>query len=1628
MEHSATSFIKLVNLQPTSFIAYVIMFVLVIDLELKAVVDLSIVYQTDSSPDLVKQYSGSMVGQDGVIYNLTGITNIFWFARSGSQAITLILILALLSLYIWLAWWLFVPKESLSFTAGEGESEKKIAIQTKVASFILHHFEYFFMLSVVTFTQSVTCFSTTNKVKRYSSENTLITLPNQQNQNEEILTQQSSYNDLNTSITCKSVTHIYLMIFTSLILLMAILFKYINHKLLSYRPNPDFILSKYGVSDNLHNLIMLVLLILKTIIKSFPGALNSSVVIYFGICFALGGVDLIIQTLTYPYYSKTANRFRYAESLVISLVSLHALLNIAIENRFTRNQIYLLLSCALIFVVLLKCADNIELLIDEKNLLGRRVNTNNRKVLSFVYLGLKYLDACLLGNISASNSLEFQKILFYFMTENKSDKKNIQFKKWNLAKKYIDKTGTKNPTFNTKESIRNRKARTQAKTIKGLKFVDPLSFNSKISKIEFEQSKSPPFNYVKQMKGSPLQEGLNNLVKITKLPPIKSSDGESNFRTAFSIDANKAAINNIHDPHGSKISINGIPLPENLAKELDKFKYTMHSPGNTIKRVLVDRMDDIIKEAKDIKSDNLEKEVRGLANSLTVISNDERVTKDATFVLFDSFSESKKNAIKMPIMMLNDMLEEHLYNLLNTPGVEFRRISELLNTYVYFKLNYLGGAYQLSIKIRELEKRYSLINKDRLFVQNKISFRLLYAMIKIHIKNNLETGNLILPHLRNYMSFELDQKNIVKLYDVTQFINIYTDIKILIKKLTVNKSKFLQGLLNNGADFKEIFSQTNIYTKYQLKLNHMFQAMVKKSRGKFTPLMMIYGSYLYYIQQNIGKARRILREYVAKKFFFDLRNISDMSLAKNDEMMTLGCSMEKENFHMINMVSCNVFFQLEYDAFELIGQDLSVLVPKPLSDYHKDLLLPQNLTGVLFEKKTLEELPIKKKNGFMTICKATFRMNYRIDSCLEVFTALVFDKENQNLKNLIVVDEAMMITEVSEVCTDHFQKGTFIYQYNKKFYEIFENLNYVSHFRLKHGNIDLKTLMKDSDILERYYTYFTFLNGEDIEIKDKNGVKRFINIRIIVNYMPSVQKFIRFVEYDLLKEEDVKHNKIKIEFFDEDKSSGGPLDLTYYNTGGLSEHPTSKKYDFTKLDKAEVKVKNLLDYLYSCTILQAPSKTLHTMTRDDRNRSSSGGTLRNQPTPVISKSRNRPRNVKEPKSQIENDIKMNEIIKSKVSLQGLYTTVNLEDDNHKNNITFEKGGSHENRNSLESSKVIERGNDKHQDTSSLGNNQYTSAKMRNRNKGSEDSRNKRSTTYKRMAYKESKVHEYMMILHEKIRTLSSNIMFIILIGYLFSSLLFQALMGYQKYHIQQKVGKEILYHLSAVDDTTLAFNSVMKTLDLIDFNRNVFSGVIARDYLSQYGIKDMIEANSKESGSLKFVLQSTLNKANKKMIGATINQSEYIDSFSYSPRVNGTSYNESRRSWEPIHLTFRSMGSFLQPLIDSYATKDLKTIEKNGPKQNPKGDINEQTLRINLGGAESKIIYKLTLLSAGYFRYLTQYSKNFLLTSELLSILSVLLVAVIVLLYAFLLRLKMKSVYMTIFQFRVNLFDKARRH
>ena len=405
------------------------------------------------------------------------------------------------------------------------------------------------------------------------------------------------------------------------------------------------------------------------------------------------------------------------------------------------------------------------------------------------------------------------------------------------------------------------------------------------------------------------------------------------------------------------------------------------------------------------------------------------------------------------------------------------------------------------------------------------------------------------------------------------------------------KSKFLNNLASSGADFQKVFASTNKFTSLNLKIDQMFACLIKKCQAKFTPLTIIYGLYQYHIKQNIFEAKRIIQKYIKNKFNFDMRLIANLPMQTKEEMMAISVSMEQANFHQINYCSCNCFSFLEYDAHELLNRDLNLLVPSPLSDYHQQLMMPANLTGVLFERKNLSSISIKKKNGYLTSCSAVFRMNYRIDRSLEVVGALLFDKETLGLKNLIVVNEDMMITEISELSTDLFQKNTYVYQYNRRFKKIFKCLNHVCQFKLQSDNIEIESLMDDPKILESFSVYFDYLNGDNIEIVDKNGEKQLLHVSLSIVYMPSVLKYIRFLEYKVVQDNFTgEFTTLNISDPEQLSYQTSVMNNTTDNLKMLMKN--KKPYNYSLLDSKEKKLKVLVEYLSRSSYMQTTNLSL----------------------------------------------------------------------------------------------------------------------------------------------------------------------------------------------------------------------------------------------------------------------------------------------------------------------------------------------------------------------------------------------------------------------------------------------------
>ena len=78
--------------------------------------------------------------------------------------------------------------------------------------------------------------------------------------------------------------------------------------------------------------------------------------------------------------------------------------------------------------------------------------------------------------------------------------------------------------------------------------------------------------------------------------------------------------------------------------------------------------EDMVKEASAIKNDNMHiQKVRCSPEKQT------QLDKNARYYLLDTINETKLNGVRFPIVMIDELLEEHLNRMANDPNVEFSK-------------------------------------------------------------------------------------------------------------------------------------------------------------------------------------------------------------------------------------------------------------------------------------------------------------------------------------------------------------------------------------------------------------------------------------------------------------------------------------------------------------------------------------------------------------------------------------------------------------------------------------------------------------------------------------------------------------------------------------------------------------------------------------------------------------------------------------------------------------------------------------------------------------------------------------------------------------------------------------------
>jgi hypothetical protein len=1627
------AFVELLYTQPESLIIYSVFFYLNLDLKLSMILDPSFTNQIFKTPQEISQYSRSIIGAENAFTRLVGQSNVVLFFQQTSEILLGVILFLVFAFLVAIAVYFFWPKTNKDFSKNKGNTEMKARSWLLVISVVLNYYEYFFLVIAILFMKSVVCVTSGTGERIGLGENSF--LEAEREIKAQVYTIEYTSSLLNPAVTCRSLSHIYLLIVLGLSFVMSAYYRIIYHYLQVTIPNPKYFLSKYGAIDNIHTIFLICIFFYRNYLGIFDAAsLENNLPYFYLTCTILMAADVVIQTISSPFYILRANIFRLFESITISLTSFFAFLTLTFGKSSTSSLLFkeypsIIVLTALILVVH-RISTNISVSFIDKENMKPFTEASNKRMMSFAHKAMQYVEESLHSKSDSIESKEFQQMLMDFMTlvKTRSNLKIMNMKRAArdhessiklLNSKLMNNLYSRVTKLEPLGDVKLQEDYLEIAPVKDPKEGENQPSRSSVNLPDIQKSEEIEEDIEKdKQKVHQLQEGLSpikrlntGLLKNAVKKLTKDKDlGDSNFN--FEMDANSgknfsdfgqeapsfgdlnAFMNPNDNPSNNLSRISRINSPRDSQVEKPNDLIDVHSesisaseaedkeisPGmqklmkkGSVHSGASDHLNQMKEDAKNIKAKG------SFRTTSYVREKRERLENRARYFLLNMIEEARLNGVKFPIHLMNDLLEEHLAKLLLDPNTPFGKLSEILLIFVFFKLNFLGAIYSISIQIRELEQTYSLISKARKVEQNTLFFKIIYAMISRHIGHNLETGLLLFPKTTHLLTFEKDQSTSVRLFACATFINVYSDLKSMVSKICNLKSKFFSDIHNNGVDFKVIFAQAKQFSLYSAKLMEDFKSLIEQSKGKFTPLMMIYGNFLYHFEQNKTAARKILQTFSNKVFFFDLRSITGMNLGPNEELITVGVSMEKEKFHKMIMVSCNCFNYLEYDAFELIGKNLNLVLPDPINSFHTDLMDPKRLTGILFDMKAPQQMVIKKKTGYMATCKAVTRMNYRVSSSLEVFAALIFNRDTFDQERIMVVNEEMMITEISEIATDIFEKNTYIYQYNNKFTPIFADLNYVSNFRLRNESLELSNIMKDKVILQHYDTYFNFMNGEIIDVVDKSGFERTLRLKINVTYMPTIQRFMRLIYFTITDleadfEPEILNNQ-------ELNVSGQQEEFNQYSKDFRQKR---RKFNYGMLDKNELELKRLLEYVGRSSLMATKSKKSLSKGKDSmmfsikENTISANDSAINSPVLSIKDQKDSPSAFVLQSMVPEFQPQFSRRSRSSSKENRFSTSSAVKDQDELEMIARARMAAKKTRSS--------------KDTSSLA-------------KGL------------RKDYMEQK---YIKIIEDKITSLWYNVLFLLLVTLFVAAIIVQAIVGYSKYGTFGRLQGDIENRLITVDQSSQALSAAINLAMYIDLEQAVQDGKIGDGIFSSFGVPSILKDCQEKSQSVKGKMLYYSKKVDLNMINVSYDNIIDLGYFTYDHNISSYFLNSSQSAnsnnifWYKSGWGAKKFIQYMQPYVDKY----IEVVQISGLTESAK--VLKDYLSLALSESILGYLYSIAEAVKSYFRGESEMSYNNILTAQLSSIVSMTAVVVIVVVYCVALQLKMHWLYKLIFNFKVN--------
>lgn len=406
----------------------------------------------------------------------------------------------------------------------------------------------------------------------------------------------------------------------------------------------------------------------------------------------------------------------------------------------------------------------------------------------------------------------------------------------------------------------------------------------------------------------------------------------------------------------------------------------------------------------------------------------------------------------------------------------------------YFEATYKG----------QLSSAYSLItnNKHSFQARNKKTNESIISINQARVidlicescRDNVRYAELGMSKLIRSKDLITKERNKVDSIEYFEFLDEFQMFKNDISECLDLRVNYLNEILSTGKLIKA-HSISEKFSKLCFKINKKYRVLKEKSPVLYSPLMLVYGEFLFFIFQNISQGRKTLIEYNKIAGF---TKIFLPSIKTDHELCLVYAYLKNNSIGEISYITANLVKMTGFRRELIEDGGIEFLIPEPIKSIHHEFFSAGN-QGSLLQNPNLSENFCNTVNGIVEIM-FNVRHSMSILRGVEFISCICFSETYHN-NQILLIDRSGTICSLNQSAKWYFKEGDLVEDYNK---ELLLRIRTMQKF-LEITNSQNSNKQKIEDIIatnqiEESVIYYKSQHYLWYEIKSSRGKK--FNMRI----------------------------------------------------------------------------------------------------------------------------------------------------------------------------------------------------------------------------------------------------------------------------------------------------------------------------------------------------------------------------------------------------------------------------------------------------------------------------------------------------------------------------------------------------